>query len=302
MHAVSSDAERLQFGDVAGADLLGERAAGPERAARRRAQHVRRRAGDRRQALPPECRQAGQQTLGVRVRRVVEDRRTSPRSTARPAYITCTRSAMRATTPRSWVMNTTAVPSSFWMRWMHLEDLGLDRDVECRGRLVGDQHLGVVGDRHRDHHALAHATRELVRVLRRPRPSVAGCRRCRGARPNASAAASLDISWCERTISATCEPILCVGLRADSGSWKIIEMRLPRARWTCLRFSPDQLLAADLDRPLDLGRLRQQTHGREERHRLARTALADDAEHLARRAPSRRRRARLARRRSRSGT
>ena len=48
---------------------------------------------------------------------------------------------------------------------MHLEDLGLHGDVERRRRLVGDQHLGVVGDRHRDHHALAHAAGELVRVL-----------------------------------------------------------------------------------------------------------------------------------------
>src|SRR5262245_39135289 len=33
----------------------------------------------------------------------------SPRSAARPAYITCTRSAIRAITPRSWVISTTAV-------------------------------------------------------------------------------------------------------------------------------------------------------------------------------------------------
>ena len=34
---------------------------------------------------------------------------TLPTSAVRPAYITCTRSAIRAMTPRSWVMNTTAV-------------------------------------------------------------------------------------------------------------------------------------------------------------------------------------------------
>ena len=53
-----------------------------------------------------------------------------------------------------------------------VEDLRLDGDVERRGRLVGDQQLGVAGDRHGDHHPLAHAARELVRegaepVLRR---------------------------------------------------------------------------------------------------------------------------------------
>ena len=95
------------------------------------------------------------------------------------------------------------------------------------------------------------------------------------------AACSLDMSWCERTISATCEPILCVGLRADSGSWKIIAMRLPRARWTSLRFSPISSWPRILTDPSMLRRLRQQTHRGQERHRLARPALADDAEQLA---------------------
>ena len=45
-----------------------------------------------------------------------------------------------------------------------IEDLGLDRDVERRRRLVGDQQLRLVGERHRDHHALAHAAGELVRI------------------------------------------------------------------------------------------------------------------------------------------
>ena len=47
----------------------------------------------------------------------------------------------------------------------HLEHLGLDGHVERGGRLVGDEHVGVVGDRHRDHRPLAHAARVLVRVL-----------------------------------------------------------------------------------------------------------------------------------------
>ena len=44
------------------------------------------------------------------------------------------------------------------------EDAGLGRDVERRGRLVGDQHLGVAAQRHRDHDALSHPSRELVWV------------------------------------------------------------------------------------------------------------------------------------------
>ena len=44
-----------------------------------------------------------------------------------------------------------------------VEDLLLDGDVERGGRLVGDQQLGIAGDGHGDHDALALAARHLVR-------------------------------------------------------------------------------------------------------------------------------------------
>ena len=43
------------------------------------------------------------------------------------------------------------------------QDLRLDGDVERGGRLVGDQQVRVVGERHGDHHALALAARKFVR-------------------------------------------------------------------------------------------------------------------------------------------
>ena len=46
-----------------------------------------------------------------------------------------------------------------------LEDLRLDGDVERGGRLVGDDERGPAGERHRDHHALPHAARHLVRIV-----------------------------------------------------------------------------------------------------------------------------------------
>ena len=46
-----------------------------------------------------------------------------------------------------------------------VQDLRLDGDVERRRRLVGDQQLRLAGERHRDHHALAHAAGELVRIV-----------------------------------------------------------------------------------------------------------------------------------------
>ncbi len=43
------------------------------------------------------------------------------------------------------------------------ENLRLHGDVERRGRLVGDQEIGTIGERHGDHHALALAARQLMR-------------------------------------------------------------------------------------------------------------------------------------------
>ena len=40
-----------------------------------------------------------------------------------------------------------------------IEDLRLDRHVEGRRRLVGDQEARIAGDGHRDHHPLVHAAR-----------------------------------------------------------------------------------------------------------------------------------------------
>src|SRR5436190_3670283 len=47
-----------------------------------------------------------------------------------------------------------------------IEDLRLDRDVERRRRLVGDDERRLAGERERDHDALPHAARELMRVRR----------------------------------------------------------------------------------------------------------------------------------------
>ncbi len=48
------------------------------------------------------------------------------------------------------------------------EDLRLDRHVQRRGRLIGDQHARIAGQCHGDHRPLAHAAGKLVRILPRP--------------------------------------------------------------------------------------------------------------------------------------
>ena len=63
-------------------------------------------------------------------------------------------------------MRMSAAPDSVDGAAHEVEDLGLDRDVQRRGRLVGDEELRVAGEGHGDHHALAHPAAELVRDSR----------------------------------------------------------------------------------------------------------------------------------------
>ena len=64
---------------------------------------------------------------------------------------------------RSWVISSSARPRRRFSAAQQVQDLRLDGDVERGGRLVGDQQLGVVGERHGDHHPLPLAAGELVR-------------------------------------------------------------------------------------------------------------------------------------------
>ena len=65
-------------------------------------------------------------------------------------------------------MKSSAMPVPDLDLLQELQDLGLHRDVERRGRLVGDQEVGFVGERHGDHDALALAAGELVRIGAEP--------------------------------------------------------------------------------------------------------------------------------------
>ena len=78
--------------------------------------------------------------------------------------MTQTRSATLRTMVRSWVISSIAMPRRSCRSLQQAQDLRLDRDVE-RGRgLVGDQQLGLVGERHGDHHPLALPAGELMRI------------------------------------------------------------------------------------------------------------------------------------------
>ena len=166
----------------------------------------------------------------------------------------------------------------------------LHRDVERRDGLVGDQDLGLERERARDRDALALAARELARVgverARRQADEVeqlAAARVDAGARARARARAAARASaW--RTVMR--------GLSDEYGSWKIICTRrrsaaralAPAAAWPSTSTSPrGRLVEADDAAP---------------ERRLAAARLADEAERLAARDRSGRRRRRRAARRS----
>ncbi len=111
-----------------------------------------------------------------------------------------------------------------------LEDLRLDGHVERGGRLVGDEQRRAAGERHRDHHPLSHATRELVRIL--------GGALLRGGDAHLpeqfdGARARFATAPCARAArrtSAICSPQVKTGFRELIGSWKTMEISRPRTR------------------------------------------------------------------------
>ncbi len=108
------------------------------------------------------------------------------------------------------------------------QNLGLDGHIQRRGRLVGDQQPRVAGEGHGDHGALAHAAGKLVRILVEALLGVGNARPGAADRWCACALRALLTFWCSRTVSAICVPTVCTGDSEVSGSWKIMEISLPR--------------------------------------------------------------------------
>ena len=163
-----------------------------------------------------------------------------------------------------------------------VEDLRLHRDVECGGRLVGEQQRRAARHGDGDHDALAHAARQLVRVLLEPSARPRGCARpAAAARPSATRVCLVMPRWiCSG--SAICAPIFISGFSEVIGSWKIIAISLPHTSRICLAAEVADLAALELDAALTDGAAwREQAHDRARQDGLARTALAHDAERLA---------------------
>ena len=98
-----------------------------------------------------------------------------------------------------------------------VQDLRLNRHVQRRRRLVGDEERRVQHERHGDHHALAHAAGEMMRVVLHPRGGVGNAdlgEDVDGARVRGLPAARS----CARITSVTCMPIVNTGFSEVIGS------------------------------------------------------------------------------------
>ena len=190
-----------------------------------------------RRAMPPaardrRCARAARRCSASRVRmaRRVEDRRHAALLHHLAGIHHGDALDALATTARSWVMRSSAMPRSRVQPRQQLEHLRLHGDVERGGGLVGDQEARVAGDRHRDHHALRHAARKLVRPRVEPRLRVGHLDLAqqleRACAPHAGAGALVGRAMHAQRF-ADLERDRVARVEAVSGSWKIIAMSLP---------------------------------------------------------------------------
>ena len=98
-----------------------------------------------------------------------------------------------------------------------VEDLGLNRHIERRGGLIGDQDSRPAGNRHCDHDALAHSAGKLVRIGLRPLLRIGYADRTQQLDSGASASA-LVADWCSMMASAIWSPTVKTGLSDVIGS------------------------------------------------------------------------------------
>ena len=163
-----------------------------------------------------------------------------------------------------------------------VKDLALDRHVEGRRRLVGDQELRLGGERHGDHHALTHAAGELMGIFVETGAGVGDAHLLEqphrlGARRRARQAEMADERFGD--LPADRED------RIEAGHRLLEDHRhVATANGAHLRLRERREIAPhQADPPLDPAHpRRQEAHHRQRRDALAGSALADDRQGLAR--------------------
>src|SRR5438876_4639217 len=163
-----------------------------------------------------------------------------------------------------------------------LEDLRRDGDVEGGGGLVGDEKVRIARQCHRDHHALPHATRELMRILLHAALGVRDVHDLQhldGLVHGVAAAEALVQPDGLRDLLADGEDRIQRGHGLLEDHRDLFAADLPHLRGG----QAEEVLAVVDDLALHdaPGRLRDEPHDAQGGDRLARTRLADDAERLA---------------------
>ena len=201
----------------------------------------------------------------------------------RPAYITATRSHMRATMPRLWVTKIIASRCCCLQLLQEVEVLRLDRQVEARRGLVGDEQARRRRDGHGADHALAHAAGHLVRERAQPLRAGAGMR--------------TDAEQRRRALRerAAAEPVVrgdrLAHLHADrehrvQRAHRVLQDHGDLAAADALHLAlalREEIVAVEQDLAADDARRRprREPHQAQARHALAGAGLADEPERLA---------------------
>ncbi len=142
-------------------------AASAEAARRQRAAQIGQLTGNGNEVVEARFRnrRRGEQLTRIRVGRVIAaSASVGAISTMCPACITAIRSQYSPARPRSWVISSVDIRVAA----AHVPDQVHDHRLRCHiepgGRLVRDQQRRRAGERHGDHHALAHAAGQLERI------------------------------------------------------------------------------------------------------------------------------------------
>ena len=183
----------------------------------------------------------------------------------------CTRSAI---TPRSWLISSSPMPPSAHQLGDQVEHLALHGHVERGGGLVGDQQVGPAGQRDGDHHALALAARQLVRIGVEPARRLRQLHALEQAQRLGACLGGRQ-PRCSRSGSAIWRPD---GVQRVERGHRLLEHHADaRAAQRAHRgvVEADQFLAVEADRAADRGALGQQTHQRQRGDRLAAARFAD---------------------------
>ena len=208
--------------------------------------------------------------------------RARPISTISPAYITATRSASCATTPRSCVMSRIAMPRSACRR---RSSSRICAWMVTSSAVVASSAISTSGS--------AASAAAIITRWRSPPESWNGyssSRRAASGMPTASSSSSgarargrrpLWPRWRSIT-SMICRPTVSTGLSEVAGSWKIIATRRPRTARIATSGSASRSCSSSRTEPPAMRpAARQQAHDRQRGHRLAAARFADQREALA---------------------